>query len=135
MEERAYFWVGYILVVIIVFIPVLMVMEKTSRGDDFKEQLISNDLALIIDVVNGANGEISIEYTIDQDSEKLFKVGVFEGCVVKVALDDTSLDSGAVISCVDNSNFEFSGLSPEVYSKIYIEKNSNGLFFRGDTFE
>lgn len=135
-EERAYFWSGYVIIVVVVFIPLLMFMNKAADADSFKENLISNDLALISDFVLGSPGEILIDYTVNPDVpgiKKIYRVGFNEKCLFVVALQGTSLESGAKTYCADNLFLNKEYLIAGEYARIILDKKSDKLIVSGVT--
>jgi len=135
-EERAYFWSGYVVIVVVVFIPLLMFMNKAADADSFQEKLISNDLALMSDFVLGSPGEILIDYYVNPDGSKvkIYRVGFNEKCLFVVALQGTSLESGAKTYCADNLFLNKEYLVAGVYTKIILDKKVDKLTVSGASF-
>lgn len=125
IEERAYFWMGYVILAIVIFIPVIMVMQKTAEGNSFNEQLISNDLALLADMVIGANGNVKIIYAINNTADDFYTTGFSEDCEISVAYKDTSILSASRSVCADNLNLDKTPLEFFEHSLIIIEKKEN----------
>ena len=125
IEERGYFWMGYIVLAVVIFIPVIMAMQKTAQGNSFNEQLISNDLSLLGDMVLGTNGDVKIVYKVNNTSEDFYATGFSGDCEVSVAYKDTSLLSSSRSICGDNLNLEKTPLDFFEYSSIIIEKKGN----------
>lgn len=132
-DERAYFWTGYLIITIVVFIPLLMFMNKASDADSFKEKVISNDLALVSDFLLGSKGEILVEYNINQS--KSYRIGFNEKCLFVVALQGTSLEQGSKTYCADNLFLNKGYLDASEYAKIILDKKEDKLIVTGGTIE
>lgn len=133
VEERTYFWTGYLVIAIVVFIPLLIFMNKAADADSFKEKIISNELALISDFVLGSSGEILVEYSINQ--EKSFKIGFNENCLFVVSLKGTSLESGIKTYCADNLFLNKGYLDANEYVRIILDKKEDNLIVTGGISE
>ena len=133
VEERTYFWTGYLVIAIVVFIPLLMFMNKSADADSFKEKIISNELALISDFVMGSDGEILVEYNINQ--EKSYKIGFNEKCLFVVSLTGTSLESGSKTYCADNLLLNKRYLDAGEYVRIILDKKEDRLVITGGISE
>lgn len=131
IEERGYFWMGYIILAIVVFIPLIMVMQKTAEGNAFNERLISNDITLLADMVLGVNGDVEVEYDINNTQEDFYAIGFTEDCEVSVAYKDTSILSASRSICADNLNLEKQGLDFSEYSSLVMEKNDDRFSISG----
>jgi len=131
IEERAYFWMGYVILAIVIFIPVIMVMQETAQGNSFNEQLISNDLALLTDMVMGVNGDVKIIYTINNTIDNFYTTGFSEDCEISVAYKDTPILSASKSICADNINLEKTPLKFFEHSFIIIEKKGNKFYVSG----
>jgi hypothetical protein len=125
IEERSYFWMGYVILAIVIFIPIILVMQKTSQGNSFNEQLISNDLALLGDMAMGVNGDVEIIYNMNNNLDDFYSIGFSEDCEINVAYKDTSILSSSRSTCGDNLNLEKTPLDFFEYSSIIIEKKGN----------
>lgn len=131
-EERAFFWPAYLIISILIFIPIFLSMAKVSGGESFNEQLIANDLALLVDSVLGAPGEINIEYNVTGELDRFFGIGFQEPCVFSIASGATSLSSATRAWCVDNKNLEKEYLDFFDYSRVKIQKKSEKLSVEGE---
>lgn len=119
-EERIYFWSTYVIIVIVVFAPMLYIMEKSSNGDAFNEKLIVNDLGLATDLLIGFDsGDYKLEYFLN---EKDYYVGFEDECKFVVSIGGTS---GSKYFCSMDSNFPLYQLDIKKYNSIILGKNQN----------
>ena len=125
IEERAYFWMGYVVLAIVIFIPVIMMMGKAAEGGAFNEQLISNDLSLLADMVMGINGDVEIIYYINNTQDDFYSNGLSEDCEISFSYKDTSILSASKSICADNLNLEKVPLDFSKHSIIILEKKDN----------
>lgn len=132
-EERAYFWTGYVLIAIIVFLPLMMFMNRASDADTFKEELISNELALMSDFMLGSDDKILVEYKVNQ--KKNYRIGFSEKCLFVVALEGTGLEQGSKTYCADNLFITKKYLDAQIYKKIILDKKGNEFSVKGETIE
>ena len=117
-EERIYFWSMYVILVIVIFVPMLYVMEKSSNGDSFNEKLIAYDLGLVTDLLIGFdNGNYEIEYFLN-DAD--YYVGFEDKCKFVVSIGRTS---GSKYFCSKDLSFPLYQLDVKKYNSIILEKN------------
>ena len=125
IEERSYFWMGYVVLAIVVFIPIIMLMDKTAQGDAFNEQLISHDISLLTDITLGVPGEVEVSYYLNNSQEDFYNVWFNEGCEISVAYKDTSILSAARTVCPDNLNLEKEYGHVMHFSTLFLKKEGN----------
>jgi hypothetical protein len=125
-EERIYFWSMYVILVIVIFVPMLYVMEKSSNGDSFNEKLIAYDLGLVTDLLIGFdNGNYEIEYFLN-DAD--YYVGFEDKCKFVVSIGGTS---GSKYFCSKDLSFPLYQLDVKKYNSIILEKNQNDFIVTG----
>ena len=117
-EERIYFWSAYVIFSIVVFIPMLFMMEKLSNGDSFNEKLIVNELGLISDVLFSVNGDVSVEYFLIDD----YFVEFTDDCKFLVSLGSSG---GSRYICADDFNLDKNVLDKGEYNSIILKKEGN----------
>ena len=131
IEERSYFWMGYVVLAVVVFIPIIMLMDKTAQGDSFNEKLISHDLSLLTDIALGAPGDVEINYFLNDTEGDFYNVWFLEECEVNVAFKDTSILSAAKTTCADNLNIEKNYQESIGFSTLFLEKEGEKFSVRG----
>ncbi len=121
-EERIYFWSTYIIIVIVVFLPMFYIMEKSSNGDSFNEKLIVNDLGLATDLLIGfGDGDYAIEYFLN-DAE--YYVGFEDKCKYTVSIGGTA---GSKYFCIKDLNSPIYSLDVKKYDSVFLVKDQYGF--------
>ncbi|MBT3281598.1 hypothetical protein HN865_02490 [Candidatus Woesearchaeota archaeon] len=113
-EERIYFWSAYVIIAIVVFIPMLFVMEKLSNGDTFNEELIVNELGLISDVLFGFNEDVYVEYFMIDN----YFIEFTNDCKF-------SISSSSRYFCADDLNLDKGVLENGEFNSIILKNEGN----------
>jgi hypothetical protein len=124
-EERIYFWSAYVILAIVVFIPLLFMMEKMSNGDTFNERLVVNELGLVSDILFSVSGDIRIEYFL---GEKYY-VEFLDDCNFLVSLDNVG---GSKYVCADDIGLDKEFLNVGEYNSIILKKEGKVFSVLGD---
>ncbi len=130
MEERAYFWLGYVLIAVVVFLPLLLAMKNVAEGSSFYEEYSAYDLALATNSILALKGDVSLYYNLDSKSDYL-KVKFSKDCGFVVSMKEDSFDNEKLKYCVgaDLESVDF-----EVVNKneLVIQKEGGRLYVSGE---
>ena len=122
--ERAYFWIGYFMITVVVFLTVLATMNKLSDNTSFEQKYFSKDISLLEQTGFIAPYDVSILYDLDEDYFVLFE----DICSLRVNKKDTPLYSGGLTFCIADNYLQSTYPSERIYGTFEMKKN-------GDIFE
>lgn len=113
VEERALLWIGYAVIVAIVFLSLFLILNKMSNSTYFEQEYYAKEMALIEHTLlaNDFN-----HYTSKKVGEKY--EFIFEDCRVTVNEKDTVKFSGSHHFCADNSQVKRVVDMPVIYDTI-----------------
>ncbi len=123
-EERMYFWSAYVIIAIVVFIPMLFMMEKLSDGDSFNEKLVVNELSLASEVLFGFNGESRVEYFLVDN----YFVEFTDDCKFLVSVGSSG---GSRSFCADDINLDKEVLEKGEFNSVILEKKGDKFLVVG----
>ncbi|MFH1376524.1 MAG: hypothetical protein ABIH25_02715 [Candidatus Woesearchaeota archaeon] len=96
-ESQSLIWVGYIVLVVLVFLGLFGIMNKMVDNSGIKQELYARDASLIESILLTNNYDHNVSVNIDSDFEYSFN-----GCSVLVNKKGTNLESAAKYFCADN---------------------------------
>ena len=93
MDERLFFWTFYLVIAFIIFLTLEAHLRDVSQNRVYNENFLARDVALFIDTIYDAPGNVYAQYPI-QKKEYDFAIGKFkEGYYAKVKYVDGSFYS------------------------------------------
>ena len=98
MDSRTIFWIGYTILVILLFITMFSKMTKIVDEVSFYQKYYSEDISLVEQAVMFAPYEVSYLYQLDENYEIVFE----EKCSVNVFEKNTPVMSGHISFCTPN---------------------------------
>ena len=131
IETRAIIWIGYAVIVIVVFLSMFAIMNKMMDGTGFRQEVYARDIAFSESLLMSDD----FEHIFARDVNPDYVYSFFEDCRVQVNKKNHPEKSGAEYYCADNLNFdkEFKINKYVKYYKLIFESKDNLLNVEGES--
>ena len=144
MDERLFFWTFYLVLVIFIFLTLYSYLNDVSQNRVYNENFLARDVALFIDTIYDAPGNVYAQYPI-QNKEYDFALGKFkDGYYVKVKYVDGSFYSeypyaenlySGQLKAVLGEGYGVNAIDFNKYDKGFILQEDQGVNIKLDSFE
>lgn len=144
MDERLLFWTFYLVLAVMIFLTLYSYLQDVSQNRIYNENFLARDIALFIDTIYVAPGDVSAQYPIAK-REYDTAIGKFEkGYYVRVKYVDGSyyseypyaenLYSGQLKSLL-GEGYGVDSINFKKYDEGFILEENYGVNTKLDSFE
>jgi len=129
-EERTYLWPGYLIITTLVLLALFFTIGKLADETSFNQKYLTKDLTLLEETMFVSPGEVSLNYSILQEAERL-EIKFDQNCLVEVNVQGSPELSGSRNYCANNEYIDISYAPTGDYDFLIFNKSQGNLFIDG----
>lgn len=126
IENRAFTWIGYGVIVAVVFLAMFYGMNKMQDNTGFKQEVYAKNFALTENILLVNNYDYNVKINVEPEFEF-----IFEGCNILVNERDTPGSSGDSYYCSENFKVSKENSLDGEYNSIILKIKEGGLEIGG----